>query len=351
MSMPSYINLDVKKSRVTDGRYPNFSLVEYLEQQNIKYSARDSDDHIEYSTNCPKCVERGEKRPDSKGRLWINSKKGTFYCYNCQWNGPLVRLVQQFSNASYESALKILRGKSPNPFEHLNFSLHQTVYDDDDIEEVVSAIELPRGFKSFDENHSDGELYRAYLDYRGIPLKYAVSHGWGYTESGYMHHRIIVPTYINDDLVYWQGRDVLESAHPDWGTDTYRKVRNPKGISANKVLYNYDNAKHFNEIVICEGFIDACKVGDNAVATNGKHLHPAQMELLSKTDAEGVVIIWDYDAYEDAVYEGGRIKKKCSAERAADMLRSCFEVRHVRLPEGVDAGDYEVGELRDLIAE
>jgi DNA primase len=277
MTQPSYIDLGRKSIKNEGSRYPNFSLQEYLNDQGVRFKARDSNDHIEYSTNCPKCVERGEERPDTKGRLWVNPMKGTFVCYNCRWDGPLVRLIQHYSHASYESALGILRGKAGS-LDHLNFTLHQRVFEnEDDTESEITTVTLPHEFRDF-RKRSPQSVFTEYLKHRGIPLDYAIDHSWGYAESGYTRNRIIVPTYINETLVFWQARDVLEEAHPKWGTSDYRKVLNPKGVSANKVLYNYDDAKDFREIVICEGFIDAVKVGDNAVATNGKTLHPAQME-------------------------------------------------------------------------
>lgn len=344
MNVPSYLNVRVnKKHDDTNTRYPNFSLAEYLEDQGVIFKERLSNDHTEFSTNCPKCVERGESRPDTKGRLWVNPKKGTFFCYNCHWDGNLVRLIQHYSNANYEAALKILKGKTPNPLEHLNFTLLQEMIDDEDDRESMSAVDLPYGFKSFEE-HPDESVFTAYLEYRGIPLEYAVSHGWGFTETGYTANRIIVPCYQDDELVFWQARDVLEEEHEAWGTKEYRKVLNPRGVSANKVLYNFDNAKEYQEIVLVEGFIDAVKVGDMAVATNGKHLHPAQMDLLTQTKAERICILWDHDAYHD-----GSQKRKSSVERATALLKAYFEVRTVKLPEGVDAGDYAVGELDSIL--
>jgi len=344
--LPSYIDLGRK---IDEGsRYPNFSLQEYLRGQGVNFRLRDSRDHTEYSTNCPKCVERGEPRPDTKGRLWVNPKLGTFVCYNCKWDGPLVRLIQHYSHASYESALGILRGKAAS-LDHLNFTLHQQVFDKDEETTTLDTVSLPNEFRDFKKRYPRESVFTEYLKHRGIPLDYAIDHSWGYAESGYTRNRIIVPTYINGELAFWQARDVLEESHPAWGSSEYRKVLNPRGVSANKVLYNYDDAKEFQEIIIVEGFVDAVKVGDNAVATNGKTLHPAQMDLLTQTKAESICILWDYDAHHDERVKSNGTRVPCSVERAADMLRAYFEVRTVELEEGVDAGDYAVGELNDIL--
>jgi len=338
-------------------RFPNFSLDSYLKQQKVYFRKHDSEDHTEYATNCPECKKRGEARPDTKKRLWINPKKGTFYCYNCGWDGPLTRLVQTFSKCDWRRAIKILEGDRPSSLELLNFELIHEEFDFNDEKEKLREIEFPHGFQLFADFACETDtIYHDYLDSRGVPLEIAIAHGWGFSDVGFVKHRIVVPHYVNERLVFWQARDVLEDDHPDYGTKDYKKVLNPKGCSARSVLYNYDVAKLHGEIILCEGFIDAIKAGPNAVATNGKVLHAAQVELLTNTNAKSIIILWDDDAYTDEkIYTKGRfkgkIKKPSSAKAAQSALQSFFKVRFVRLPAGRDAGSYEMGELESVIME
>ena len=334
-------------------RYPHFDLDSYLKEQSVYYRKHDGEDHIEYAMNCPICKSRGEARNDTKSRLWVNPNKGTFYCYNCGWDGPLARLVQIFSHCDWKSAIRILKGSVVSDIELLNFKLIHEEYNFETEESTLRGVEFPHGFVPFTDS-KPGTVFHDYLKKRGVPLGYACDKGWGYSRMGHTQNRLIVPTYMNDRLVFWQARDVLEAKHPSFGTNNYKKVLNPKGASARHVLYNYDEAKKSDEIILCEGFMDSAKAGVNSVATNGKTLHAAQLEFLSKTNAKSIIILWDGDAYSDEKHfrkgsNKGKLKRKCSAEVAADMLRIFFKVKFVKLPDERDAGSYSQVELRSII--
>lgn len=155
-----------------------------------------------------------------------------------------------------------------------------------------------------------------------------------------------MPSFMDNKVVYWQARATWEEP----GNKDFKKVLNPKGVSARPILYNFDVAKKFEEIVIVEGFIDAVKAGSNAVATNGKRLHDEQIEWLSKTSAKTIILAWDLDAWTDAkrMRDGtlarkkdGTLVKPCSMKRATEKLRARkFDVRCVKMPAGRDPGSY-----------
>jgi len=317
-------------------RFPNFNFEQFFNDKKIDFKTHDSDDHKEYAVCCPQCADRGESRNDTKYRLWINSKTGLFYCYNCDWAGPLPRFVQIVEKTDYEKALRILRGDLIDPLEHLHVLLdsgdmgwYEEVIEPQ--EDVLKEIELPFGFKPIEGPHP-------YLKKRGIPWKYAKKNDWGFAEVGYCKGRIIVPSFMEDKLVFWQAR-----ATQDVDEKGFKKVLNPKGVSARSVLFNYDIAKKFEQIILVEGFVDAVKVGDNAVATNGKKLHPQQVEWLRKTEAKEIIIMWDADSWTDEkLYRRGpmkgKIKHQASILEAADMLKAFFSVKLVRLPSDIDPG-------------
>lgn len=339
-------------------KYPNFSIKSYFSDVQINYRSHETGEHEELAINCPTCVSNGEARPDTKKRLWVNSTTGDFYCYNCTWAGQLPRLIQAISHVSLLGALRIMKGKTGN-LELLNYRLSNEVdftfkeLDDEDLS--LPECEFPHGFELFSEARKKHTIFHKYLDKRGIGLDYACQMEWGYSKVGYTKNRIIVPTFMDKRLVLWQARDVLEKKHEHWGDkQLYRKVLNPKGVSKSKVLYNFDIAKDFEEIIICEGFIDATKAGPSAVAINGKTLHSAQLEALARTKAKSVILLLDPDAFVDEKRFGagskkGRIKKPSSVEKARSMLSVLFEVKTVRLPDGMDAGKYDHEELAQLI--
>lgn len=321
--------------------YPNFRLEEYLHEKEREFQVHDSGDHVELAFNCPECHLRGEPRPDSKKKLWLNPEKGTFVCYRCGFTGGVLRLVQTLSQVSFTQAIKIVRGKALDPLEHLELRL----YDPDlkikmhDEDMVLKEIELPYGYQPIEGPHP-------YLELRGIPWQYAMKHDWGFSTAGYTKDRIIVPTYMDSRLVFWQARATWEV------TKDEKKVLNPTGVSARHVLFNYDIAKAFEQIVIVEGFIDAVKVGPNAVATNGKKLHPQQLLALEKTSAKEIILLWDNDAFTDGRTVKGQ-KKPSSVESAVSLLHTSFKVKIAKLPEGRDPGSfkYRSKKLQQILSE
>lgn len=339
-------------------KYPNFSVKNYLNDIQLQFNTHDTGEHNELAINCPSCVDNGEPRPDTKKRLWINGKTGDFYCYNCSWAGQLPKLVCALSHTTLLGALRIMKGKTGN-LEILSYRLSNEVdftFKELESEEIgnLPEVEFPHGFELFSENRDAKTIFHKYLRKRGIDLDYACEQEWGYSKRGYTANRLIVPTYMNKRLVMWQARDILEKKHQLWGTKEYRKVLNPKGVSKSKVLYNFDKAKEFEEIVVVEGFIDAAKVGDNAVAINGKSLHAAQLEAFTQTKAKSIVLLLDPDAFEDEKRyangpKKGRLRKPSSVEKARSMLSVLFDVRTVKLPDGRDAGSYDHDELQSII--
>lgn len=319
-------------------KFPGFDIALFLQERNKEYKIHENYSHTEYATDCPMCTERGEPTPDHKKKLWINPKTGYYLCYRCSWSGDLVDLVRAYDKCSMFAALKVLQGKPLDPMENLNLHLEIEHYDLDEESQELKEIELPYGYNQIVRNH-------AYLIERGVPVEYATDHEWGISDAGFTKDRLIVPTFMDGRIVFWQARATWDE--PD--NDDFKKVLNPVGVSARHVLYNYDNAIEYDEIIITEGFMDACKVGEDAVATNGKNLHPQQVEHLTNAGIKKVVLMWDADAWSD----GARKKNKLSSiQRASDLLRMWgIQVRAVKMPEGKDPGSYDFHseELREMI--
>ncbi len=298
--------------------FPNFKLDDFLRQHSSQWKEHDAGNHMEYAICCPECEKR-DKSSDTEYKCWINPKKGMFLCYRCGWSGSLVTFIRGILNCDYRNATKILMGDPLDKIDYMNMKLFDEEVDWSDPQIDVKSVDLPYGYIPIESEHD-------YLTERGIPWQYARDHDWGYAEIGFCQNRIIVPFYMENQMVFWQARWIGELPK---GT---QKVLNPKGTSARHVLFNYDSAKEFEQIVLVEGFVDAVKCGDNAMALNGKTLHPQQLLWLEKTKAKEVVLFLDADAWE------APSSKKSSAQMAVDLLRIKFKVKVAKLPKGQDPG-------------
>jgi hypothetical protein len=92
------------------------------------------------------------------------------------------------------------------------------------------------------------------------------------------------------------------------------------------VLFNYDRAQGHTHVVICEGPVDAIKVGENAVALLGKGTD-AKIERLRRMNARRYTVYLD---------RGTEEREK--AEWIASELLSFAPTFIATPPEGYDAG-------------
>jgi hypothetical protein len=94
--------------------------------------------------------------------------------------------------------------------------------------------------------------------------------------------RLIVPYYRNGNLIFYQGRDMMQSDRT--------KYLSPKD-SRDTVLYGYDELYSYTEkpLYIHEGFFDAFMVKDS-VATFSNKFTDQQIEILNRCQRPKVVI-------------------------------------------------------------
>jgi hypothetical protein len=274
-----------------------------------------------YRVNCCYCT-------DARGRLWINHRWGHYdertrsrnlwlcCCYNegCLEDYPHQRdlynkVFDDVANGRHKFFDPVLRGEQPSapregrppgPFVQ---ALHQL---DDDHTAVLYL--RSRGYDT-------GWLGRT-MRVGFCPISYP--------EFRTAQGRIIIPVYHNGTYVGWQSRYPYEGDPPD-GSPRYYTM---PGMKKTLVLYNYDVAKTYPFVVICEGCCDVWRVGPPAVALFGKTLSAVQEQLLTATWGAGAaVVLLDGDAAEEA-------------RRIYDRLSG--RVRHrvlVGLPDGADPAD------------
>lgn len=179
-----------------------------------------------------------------------------------------------------------------------------------------------------------------YLTGRGIDVQMVREFGLAYGRSSRTRERIVFPCRMDGTLVYWQARATWDppphltgTSLREWKERTgYIKSINPIVNSAldpqaHEVLYNYERASVEPHVVICEGPIDAIKVGVHAVALLGKVAGPVKIERLKRMRARSFTIYLDNGDEERA-----------SAISLARELSAMAQVRICTPPAGYDAG-------------
>lgn len=138
-----------------------------------------------------------------------------------------------------------------------------------------------------------------YLTARGFDVgelssRYQVSYCESYPQFPQCQWRIFIPFLFSDRLVGWQARFVGER---NWKFSSAPKYYHMPGFRKSRYLYNYDQARGADLIVVVEGVMDAWRIGPEAVAVMGHRLSRYQAELLRRAQ-KPVVLFFDLDVSE-----------------------------------------------------
>lgn len=287
-------------------------------------------------------------------KLWVlvadkkdGTKAGAFICYYCNESGmtPL-HLVQRIEDCNLFRAIEVMTQHQigNRPVADLRELVINTL---DGVSETeawddkpVVPVPLPPEMHHVTERGTAKLKLPLYFAKRGINHVRAVRYGLGWCEEGYFANRLIVPVYDHEDRqVFFVARYMKPK--PPKGV---KKTIYPKGCHPNRVLFNYDRAKTQDRIIIVEDVFSAMAIGREAVASFGTSFSQYQLDLLLKTAASEIVIVWDLD--KDAKKGQSGYEK---AQKLALRLSEFWTVRVVKLPDERDPDEMPREELEALI--
>lgn len=207
--------------------------------------------------------------------FYINLKTGLWQCFNpsCDKRGNFRQLYKHVTGKSYS------RDESVDP-KYLQYQLDKAITDKEDNGLNIDSIEI--------DFSSDDLKFLNPLVERGLSVETLK-----YLEIGYsrVKERIVVPVRDSQyKIVGLIGRAIYEWQEP-------RYLYN-KGFKRADVLFNIQNAKHFEECIVVEGSLDCAKVIQsgfkNCVATLGAKVSDNQASMLRKY-FDKIIIFSDND--------------------------------------------------------
>jgi DNA primase len=291
-----------------------FDLVDFLSTY-IEFTSSDEDEH---SANCPLC-------DDTRGRLYVNSTTGLGWCHNCDTSFNSLKAVMTFAGLGKADAMEMIRECETDLNEDRLYKLANTdLYADRRNKTVIKPLleaESPDfavalgpkiHYRWEDNDHVKAAI--EYLEGRGVSRKqmgrnhiHAIVYGKKY------EGRVAIPVIMDGKAYSW----VYRAVDPD----AEKKVVNAKGNQQRRLLYNWDRASTYKNIVVAEGVFDALRIGPMAVATFGKKISDAQAALLSTKKFESITVCFDQDAYK----ETKKYAKSLSEVIGEDAdIRVCF---------------------------
>ena len=308
-----------------------FNIEQFLINNNIGY--RTSGKNVskgEYSICCPYCGE-------AKFHCGINPSKGLFNCWKCSEKGNIVRLVAKIKNVSFIEAKEII-----SPTSELKKVLEER---NKVVEEPIiipnKDFKLPLHTYRFDYNITNmwQEIALNFLkDKYDLSWNDIILADLHYNVHGRYKNSIIIPFYLNGKMVNFISRS--------WDKNNKKRYDNcPNELSlvnVKKMVYNYNNVKGKQQIIIVEGCFDAIKTGlRRTVALCGTEITQEQRNILIGLKAEELIILFDNDPH--------LISTSKKAQDLADYLSPFCKTRVIKLPHGKDPGDMSRDEIDNLI--
>ncbi|UPI12112.1 hypothetical protein [Bacillus phage SBSphiJ2] len=290
--------------------------------------------------NCPFCGEDDHKfyvRKDAP-HIWR--------CFKCPEKGNAVSFVMKFYQVSYPDAVDILEtydydvelyqnndfaaisGARPDlsPEEQLLLYISHMSNPIEEEENIkLRCPKVPPTCKSLIDNWNNPEAFPffAYLHRRGVTPEHIQQHSISYIVDDLLElpsydggekrtmrikNHVVFFTKDNEgNPIYWNTRSI----DPNPFVKSINAPSTPEEYSKNNTVFNLNNAKHADKIVIHEGVFDSIMTPGCGVATFGKQITQAQLELLLSETRERKLPIYlylDTDAWREMIDTKNRIK-------------------------------------------
>lgn len=236
----------------------------------------------------------GPFEPDTRFRMGINIHSNLVNDFNTGYSNTFIGFVSELLDISpREAQHHIIK-------TYLNYQALKEIIKP--YKPEIKLIELatmnePPGLAKITNTTEYGKLtIRFLLDKNIIPAavrKFKLK----YFETGYYQARLYIPFYMDKQLVFFQGRDVLGEER--WLSEhsrykKYRKYINPPGLQKSQMVFNYDSIQEGGEVVIVEGPLDAMTI-NNGAAILGNRISRAQAKKIADKKPKRIVFIPDND--------------------------------------------------------
>ena len=236
---------------------------------------------------CKKCGDHGKK--GKRGGFKFDGDSVGYHCFNCGANPKYVPGEQSSLSRQMVEVLTAfgipdaaLNSVEFYTLEHLD--PHSKPEGGDVVNLEPNVLSLPDHFYRLGErDDSQTTLATYHLEERGMsPTDYPffLSDTTNKLDLDWKA-RLIIPAYKNGNLIFYQGRDLLNTKPLK-----YKSVSTPRDC----VLYGYDELSKYNDdpLYVVEGFFDAFHIGGVAVICN--ELTQQHIQILNRCPRPKVVI-------------------------------------------------------------
>lgn len=295
---------------------------------------------------CPIC-------DDDRARLYISVEHGGWHCFHCAEEGNLHQLLMSGFGMSGAEAFTVSSEwyTEDDMWGEREFSPKAPVFKQDT---PPGELVMPRQVET-DWTTMTAEPFAHYLAGRGVDPAVAEAYGVGYTRSGRLRDRVVIPVTAGDKLYTYVARTILThcpSCEETLNECTCEPRKFPKVLTPQKkdgaipkgTVFNHDRvANGTGPIVVVEGVFDALRFPEYAVALLGasaSRTQTAQLVALAR-GGRPIVIALDGD---NAGWLG---TMKLAKALAAELITPLVAL----LPDGTDPGDLTNAAFKEALLE
>lgn len=209
---------------------------------------------------------------DYKHHCYCNVNKTVFHCWKSGKSGSLYELISKVDNISVEEARSKM---GENDLFLLEKRIDVYYKGKQRKQKNINGLKFPENttlISSIPTILPDRTKSENYLKERKLPID-----GLYYCNGGKYSNRIIIPYWYNDELIYWNGRTIINSSLRYYGPDK------ETGVGKADVLYARDWPQRGSKIYLTEGEFDAMSLSEsglNGVACGGKELSDKQVGFI-----------------------------------------------------------------------
>ncbi len=281
-----------------------FDIEYWLDGKNVSYGA--------VNVCCPYCE-------DPSNHCGMFPTTMIFSCWRCSSRGPVFVLIATLLNISHEAAKNLLNidiiSFKKGTTEQLTDIFKQAKQKQEEDREQENVF-LPE-YSERITTKTSWPLLEEYLIRRQITKQTLIYNQCSICRVGESMNRLIIPVYSKGDLVAYQAADLTGRSELKYKTS---------GGHINDFLYGYDAID--NMMFVCEGVLDAWRIGIGAACCFGTSLTDIQRQLIIDKQLECLIFVWDHDAY---------WKQKKQSSWFGPFIET---VKYVCLPQGYDPDRY-----------
>lgn len=233
-----------------------------------------------YSVVCKACNDY-----KVRGAFLLNPDAVVYKCFNCSAkmnyfadSGHISDETQDILRA-FDVPEKAINELILSELSHKSTSKRKKVVPTS----IIKPIDVPDHFYKLEDAASDNIWAQAMREYlwieRGLtqdayPFMLSDNKNW--------KGRLIIPYYFQNELIYYQGRDITDSKP--------NKYKNATCKDTTLLLFGYDNVAKYEEtpLFVLEGFFDALQL--DGVAILGNELTAEKISYINRTRREKIYI-------------------------------------------------------------